>query len=274
MKTSRLSLFLCALSACAAQVDDGTLSPDAAEDAEDVALGELAQGLIGPNDVGVLAPENMNCPNEHIVLVMENERDSNRNDADGWLGASTQDSAFTKLHFCRVDGRSFHPVRGTNTDLNYAVLKLGDTCPAGSVELVRRFDDEDRPRACPPRPLACAGGNGAPGTLGDFTPNSYDGNNLHLNLCMFRASTSGALWPMPHLVIPYGVFGTGALPSLLATGSVHTDDEDDSNANWLSGDVIGSEAFLTPGGNTDLRFAEVNPPSRIIHFPPGQVLEQ
>jgi hypothetical protein len=223
------------------------------------------QGLaIGPNDVGVLAPAGMNCPNEHVTLELENEREGNWNQHEGWMGATTQDQSFTIFHFCRADGRSFRPAYGTNTALNYAVLKLGATCPAGSVELERYFDNEDRPRSCPSWPWACAGGDTV--TIGDITPNSYSGNNLHMKLCMFRSSTAGSSSPLPPLGIPYGVFAAPTFPGALDSGRIFTDDEDDDNANRLTGDFLGSEPFLTPGGNTVVRLVQVNP-IRIIRWP-------
>src|SRR4051812_31091804 len=65
----------------------------------------IQQALIGPSDVGVIAPAGMNCPNEHVMVTMENERDGNWNEKEGWLGATEQDHSYTRLHLCRVDGR-------------------------------------------------------------------------------------------------------------------------------------------------------------------------
>jgi hypothetical protein len=218
--------------------------------------------------VGVIAPAGMNCPDEHVMMTLENEREGNWNEHEGWLGATEQDHSFTRFHLCRADGRNFRRARGTSTALNYAVVKLGSACPAGSVELERYFDNEDRPRGCPSWPWACA--VGAPDTIGDFSPSFYSANNLHLMMCLFRSSPAGSDTPLPPLGIPYGVFATPSFPGAIASGWVHTDDEDDDNANRLLGDFVGSEVFLTSGGNTTLHMTEVNPQRRF--FPPIVVI--
>lgn len=217
----------------------------------------IVQARIGPSDVGVLAPAGMNCPDEHVMIALENERENNWNEKEGWIGASEQDRSFTKLHLCRTDGRNFRQASGTSTSLNYAVVKLGDSCPAGAVELERYFDNEDRPRGCPSWPRACAGGE--PATIGDYQPSYYSSNNLHLKLCLFRSAPSGSSTPLPTIGIPYGVFAAASFPGAVSSGWIHTDDEDDDNANSLTGDFVGSEVFLTPGGNTTLYLVEVDP---------------
>jgi hypothetical protein len=243
---------------CMAQVDEPVGEELALAD-EAVELDQSVQGLIGPNDVGVIQPEGMNCPNEHIMLTLENEYTNNNwNEIDGWIGATEQPNSVTKWHFCRVDGRNFGRVRSNNSAHNYAVLKLGNTCPAGSVEFNRHFDNEDRPSGCPPWPLAC--GVGKPPTQGNYAPNHYNGNNLDMKFCMFRASpTAGVTLPLAFLGMPYGVFATPDLPGALDSGYVHTDDEDDNNWNSLTGDFAGSQLFLEADGATTLHVAKVFP---------------
>lgn len=238
-----------------AEAPEAAPPPTPAGDATEV--GSFARAVIGPNDVGVIAPAGMNCPNEHIMVALENEREGNWNEKEGWLGATQQDRAWTRFHLCRVDGRNFRRVRGTSTTQNYAVVKLGASCPAGSVDFERYFDNEDRPRGCPSWPWAC--GVGKPATIGDFAPSSYSANNLHLRFCLFRAALTGDTRPLPAIGIPYGVFAAPGFPGAIASGWVHTDDEDDDNANRLLGDAVGSSGFLTAGGNTTLRMVQVNP---------------
>jgi hypothetical protein len=241
--------------ACAAQVDGPREGDESGDLESSVELGSASQAVIGPNDVGVIPAAGTNCPNEWVMLHAENEREGNWNDKGGWIGATDQQKGHTKFNVCRVDGSAFRNARGTASNLNYAVVKLGATCPAGSVEFTRYFDNEDRPRSCPPWPIAC--GVGKPDTLGDFAPSYYSSNNLWMKFCMFRASASGSTSPAPNLGFSYGVFGTPSQFGALADGFVHTDDEDDGNANRLQGDHSGSSAFLTAGGNTTLKIVRV-----------------
>jgi hypothetical protein len=243
--------------------DDPSADDEDALAAEE--LGLSTQALIGPNDVGVIQPDGMNCgSNEHVMLQLESEKDGNWNSHSGWIGAIEQPNHWTKWHFCRVDGRNFGRVSSNNSAHNYAVLKLGTTCPAGSVEFERYFDAEDRPSGCNPWPLSC--GVIPPYTEGNIAPNYYSNNNLHMKFCMFRASpTQGTFMPLALLGMPYGVFGTPELPGALASGEVHTDDEDDNNTNNLYGDWAGAD-FLEADRATTLHVTKVNPQFIFIPF--------
>lgn len=230
---------------------------DAADAEEEDWVGTTQQALVRPYDVGVIMPAGSVCPDEHVMLTNENERESNDSYMSGWVGATTQSGGKTMYHFCRVDGQQFSRARSTLASSNYAVLKLGTTCPSGSVEFERYFDNEDRPRGCPSWPWAC--GIGKPETIGTYGPSYYSSNNLHMKMCMFRASATGSLQPFPSIGIPYGVFGTSALPFDTGSGIVYQDDEDDSNRNKLTGNTWGAYPFLTVGSNTRLRIVKIEP---------------
>jgi hypothetical protein len=222
----------------------------------------------GQFDVGVIKEVDVDCPSgsELIRLGFDNEDDDNNNSTYGWVGA-TQGRRNLSLYFCRVDGREFKRRRGTTPALNYAVLKLGEFCPVGSVSFTRYFDNEDDP---------FDGGKLGLGTPtcrtqvywsdGNIYPNSYGGNcrnNLWMKFCMFVASESGTTSPFPALGFRYGVFASETSAGEKPYGYVYTDDEDDDNNNKIYGDDrdgynhIGSEVFLDTGRNTRLHMVRV-----------------
>ncbi len=235
-------------------LDDVDVSAKADDD--DVEIGMVAQAAITSSDVGVIKTE-MPCPrdaatgiSEEIMLGIDNENDNNNNSTIGWVGAASSGQN-TYLRFCRVRGSQFKQVRSDRGSDTYAVLKLGTTCPTGSVELTRYFDNND----------SCGNWLGSIGACrayqdwyGNISPNSYGGNygnNLTMKLCMFRASATAANFSFPALSTGYGVFGQGGLEN----GWIYTDDEDDNNHNSLTGSTAGSAAFLTAGSNTKLWFS-------------------
>jgi hypothetical protein len=245
------------LSACAADGGQETpgdeILPAGQEADQPFQLGERSAALIGPNDVGVLKEAGGFCPagSEQIRLGFDNEDDNNNNQRSGWVGA-TSGGRNTDMFFCRVDGRSFRQRAGNDASGNYAVLQLGNTCPAGSVSFTRYFDNEDDPFTNGIyEPQVCK--TGAFWSDGDISPSAYGGNcynNLWMRFCMFRASTGGSSSPWPDVGVSYGVFSGSNNAGGRATGNVYTDDEDDNNNNSISGDFSGSEAFLTRGSNT------------------------
>lgn len=108
----------------------------------------------------------------------------------------------TVLNFCRVDGARFQPITaGSDPTQFYAVLKLGDRCPNGSVEVTRVIDNEDRPGDTPNL------------VLGDPRPNIVlvdptAGTLTTLVFCYFRAAASASetMTTFPDLGFPYAVF--------------------------------------------------------------------
>jgi len=171
----------------------------------------------------------------------------------GWVGAITQ-FGDTDFRFCRVDGSRFLPVATTaQIAKQYAVLKLGTDCPNGSLDMVKRLDNEDRGHSS--------------STSGNAFPNFVDPyGDTHFHFCLFRHGpdaledrqvvAGGPLFPDVGLT-SYGVF---AAPDFFYAadwqkGYVQTDDEDTNNGNaW---------EYLPP--NLDLqsvyRIIGDNPPS-------------
>ncbi len=217
-----------------------------------------ARGLksLGAQDVGVIPKKPGVCPpgSEYIQIYMDDEDRNNANYNWGWVGATQQSSAGTRFGFCRVDGTKFKPLNDNFwvKDLRaetYAVLKLGSSCPTGSMEFIRYFDNEDK--------------NNANSRSGNIWPNASNSNTT-LHFCMFMPSTNFYMGSFPNLGIEYGVFAASNISSVywLAAGFVHTDDEDRNNANWFSFNNNGNPALLIHamvwgGANTDMRIAKV-----------------
>jgi hypothetical protein len=260
-KTILTSVVLAAtLNACAAdmQQDDETAetaSARASAQTEERSVldteSKLASAAVnlGADAVGVVKAANTNCPNGEIDMGMDNENHNNNNSRSGWIGAtaSTQNTTFK---FCYARGSDFHQVRSDNANDNYAVIKLGTRCPAGSVEFWRHFDGEDDNTST----TVWVGPVGS--------GNAGEKGNLDLHFCLFRASPSAPTgyntWPS--IGVPYGVFGSAGLRGTLEAGNVYTDDEDDNNHDTLGGDYVGSERLLEPrfkNGGTRLYMARV-----------------
>ncbi len=79
-------------------------------------------------------------PEDLIVeLHMDDEDDGNSNWSYGWIGDITSDND-TTLRFCRTPGTQFHRVSASSASYGtYAVARLGEECPPGSVEMSRYF---------------------------------------------------------------------------------------------------------------------------------------
>jgi hypothetical protein len=190
-------------------------------------------------DVGVV-PATRSCPagSEAVTIRMDDEDESNRNERGGFIGAIRSD-ANTEFFFCRVDGlrfRAFQP-NGPGTEPQpYAVLKLGTSCPNGSIDFARRFDNEDD--------------SNNNFSIGDIFPNVSNANTV-LNFCLFFSASNGTMGVFPNVGVSYGVFTR----SLAERGFVRTDDEDDSNNNqYFVNSTFASIAMsiVSSGDNTRL----------------------
>ncbi|MCA9627587.1 MAG: hypothetical protein KC766_07980, partial [Myxococcales bacterium] len=107
--------------------------------------GEGEQAVTAPIPVGVI-PTNRACPDgvDPIVIHFDDEDDDNESSSSGYTGAIISRHN-TDFFFCRVDGSELGPLvaNSDQPETHYAVLKLGTTCPNGSVEFSRHFDSED-----------------------------------------------------------------------------------------------------------------------------------
>lgn len=193
----------------------------------------------GPNpvplavhNVGII-PEGSGCPvgSDRIIISMDDEDKKNASSVDGWTGAISHYSTGTHFEFCRVDGNQF----GSHPSGDYAVLKLSDTCPDGSVSVYRIFDNENI------KNKNWASGSGA------IYPNKSEKSDTLLYFCYFPSPRMN-MPSFPSLGVPYGVFAAPS-PAWLATGTVFTDDEDNGNAD----ETDGSPAPLSVG----LRFVNI-----------------
>jgi len=139
-----------------------------------------------------------------------------------------------RLPFCRVDGRSFKALTAdpAATDQFYALLKLGDApCPASSVEMVRKIDDEDD--------LGDAMAWTALGHLGPNQTATAADSTTTLHFCFFRWAAAGeeTMAAFPDLGFPYAVFHDfdGPQPSWVTLKRwVYSSDEDSTNRSGLT----------------------------------------
>ncbi len=179
-------------------------------------------------DVGVIPDSLQACPAEKRVTVyLDNEDDPGSgggNKRDGWNGAIRSDRN-TRLEFCRADGTKFGrhqpPNVQTSARTDYAVLKLGTTCPAGSQEFVREFDDEND----------LYNENWMGGDLGQNRQFGDTESRTFLHFCWFRGDRSdGSVMPyFPQLGYDYGVIGVAY--NAIKSGWIYLDDENDNNHN-------------------------------------------
>lgn len=216
---------------------EGKLEGDGALDGElelgselgselDVAEDEVAS-LAGVFDVGIVPEVGYGCPagSDEIRIRMDDEDDGNANQQGGWIGKTRSDGqhANTLFVFCKVDGDLFRPLstasNASNMRDDYAVLKLGTTCPSGSQEIWRRFDNEDD--------------SNRNYSIGVISPNISNSYGTKLFFCLFRYAPAGVstMPSFPDLGLSYGVFAPGDFNRGIWLGYVRTDDEDDSNAN-------------------------------------------
>jgi hypothetical protein len=181
-------------------------------------------------DVGVIPDLGATCPGETIQFQMDDEDRNNSNSRAGWNGRIWSGSN-TLYTVCRVSGVDFHPVVSNGGDQSYAVLKLGEVCPAGAVEVQRHFDNEDR--------------QNANWVSGSIFPNQID-TNSNLFLCVFRPLPSGPAFVFPDLGFSYGVVAPPTFSPALATGWIYQDDEDRNNQDWYIDGTQSPPLFLIP----------------------------
>ena len=170
-----------------------------------------------PTDVGIIPEVSTGCPigSEHIYISMDDQDDvvfgtHNNSSVQGWTGEISRYSTGTTFGFCRVDGNQFHPFF-----VDYAVLQLGSTCPAGSISIKRYFDNENN------NPHNWSSGNIGPNGGGVSKPLDWE-----LYFCFFPG-TGQITATFPLFYVPYGLFAAPS-PQWLVQGKVHTDDEDDN----------------------------------------------
>ena len=183
--------------------------------------------------VGVI-PQDMACftvpyaPRPMVQIHMDDEDRRNNNSRWGWLGATTSGSN-TTWRYCRVESliySDFKPLAYGSRDADYAVLKLGALCPAGSRTIIRYQDNEDW--------------RNANWSSGNIYPNVNVGRrNWKTSYCHFDGgsySPSGTMSAFPIVGFPYGVFASERMPRDYAMqyGFVYQDDEDFWNQNWWS----------------------------------------
>ncbi|QRK04746.1 hypothetical protein JQX13_31555 [Archangium violaceum] len=199
----------------------------------------------GNYDVGIL-PAVASCPGQTapVEIYLDNEDNDNANGRGGWIGATISDRN-TRFRFCRVNGLKFRPlVTSLLTNYEYAVLKLGSTCPNGSTEFYRFFDNEDN--------------NQASSMVGDVAPNFRDSNgNTGMYFCMFRYG-SQTMSVFPDFKQSYGVFAPNDFARAIVRGWVNTDDEDRNNKNGYSSPYASeSQRIVSSGSNTSLNLSQV-----------------
>jgi microsomal dipeptidase-like Zn-dependent dipeptidase len=182
--------------------------------------GEIDEGAF---DVGVL-PGAGGCPPESIEAVgitMDSEDNNPETSCNGDYcgGAEIFGNKNLTLNFCRVKGANFYSLAPTNdASTNYAVLKLGQTCPNGSVEFWRHFDNEDD--------------DNANGHYGDVAPNTWH-KNARLYFCLFAGRWLHGT-SLPTLGADYGVFAGQGFGPGVEFGHIFSDDEDHNNQNDYS----------------------------------------
>jgi hypothetical protein len=214
---------------------------------------------ISAYSVGVIPFNEQDCPhNTLVVLDMDDESSDNRNSVDGWIGAITNGIAssgnnHTIFRFCKVDGTQFKslPPQGLQGMRAYALLKLGNSCPAGSTEFRRYFDNED------------AYNENGWANSPDIYPN-YMRKNTELQFCLFTVG-SDSMTDFPELkdinshLLQYGVFAH-TFPEEPDSGKLHIDDEDDDNRNkYVVPQAVKDVAqrIISDGKNTDIWVARV-----------------
>jgi hypothetical protein len=211
----------------------------------------------GTYDVGVLADAGGCGGNtESITIFTDSEDNNNGNSLAGWSGA-TQVGSNLQFEFCRADGRLFGKVNtpsGSRT-ADYAVLLLGQACPAGSQEFVRYMDNEDSNNQ-----------NYITGTPSPNRQNFGGGTNTQLYFCLFRPEVAGGFFMsnFPLLSRSYGVFATSDHPLAGAAGTIHSDDEDNNNQNsFIYQDlsmISAVQRIVSGNANTDFKLTRVLDP--------------
>jgi len=190
-------------------------------------------------DVGVIPDADTACPGATETIYMDDEDDSNNNSHSGWNGSWVSNKN-TRMTFCRVAGSSLKHFGTTTSRLHdYAVLRLGATCPNGSSQFSRYFDNEDD--------------NNANWKIGDIRPSVSGSGGTRLEFCVFSGSSNSAqrMTALPSLGFSYGVLAAPEFTHARTYGMVRTDDEDDSNNNSSSGTSAGTNMIVV-GSNTQM----------------------
>jgi len=219
------------LPACLQADDDSTGEPVETVDSDSPELASIASSALtsGVFDVGVIPDFGLSCPagSDEIVIRMDDEDDGNASTRTGFVGKTNagETSTATRFYFCKVDGTLFKPfstaANAAEQRDDYAVLKLGTTCPAGTQEFSRHFDNEDSDNR-----------NFATGVI---SPNVVN-QDTTLNFCLFRYAATGVatMSAFPNLGsgFRYGVFGPSDFNrGALAFGTIRSDDEDSGNTS-------------------------------------------
>ncbi|WP_342380024.1 hypothetical protein NVS55_10700 [Myxococcus stipitatus] len=207
---------------------------------------ESSSAALGANDVGVIAPAS-GCPGSYIWIHMDNEDSHQMTNVVPWVGATLVNaSANLVFTFCRVDGNQFKSLATySNTASNYAVLKLAATCPAGSVDFARVFDNEDT------RNQNSSSGNSV------IWPNYQDTYATTLRFCLFRGGSETAA-NLPALGFEYGVFAAPNFGFGSARGTIFSDDEDTRTKNEYHVDPAWAweaKSMVSEGDNTTMYVA-------------------
>jgi hypothetical protein len=200
-------------------------------------------------EVGVI-PDGAWCPggSDLISIHMDDEDSDNSNRSSGWTGALGVDNN-TTWEFCRVPGEQFGNLPQLGGDDFYAVLKLSASCPRGSVEFTRYFDNEDHDNA-----------NWA---SSDIAPNVSTSSGTLLKFCLFSPGTGtmNEFPPIPGLM--YGVFAPPGISDafVIMRGTRYVDDEDTNNANrftceWATWTTTALK-IVSDGPNTTVNLARV-----------------
>lgn len=208
--------------------------------------------------VGVIAGVH-GCPtgSDLVTFFTDDEDKNNANGNSGWVGGIIQNKN-TLFKFCRVDGSKF----STPIDAPYAVLQLGQTCPAGSYSFSRYFDNEDYKN------------------INSYNPSDSGQNwmrvlnsDAQFYFCVFSNNVNtfvGSPGSFPNLGVEYGVFAPSGLYGILEAGALRTDDEDGDNENSFnvpSGKQWETSMIISGDRNTDFKLAKVmsGPPMPKLH---------
>jgi hypothetical protein len=250
MKKRWALLLVCVLGACEAEPPEGAeAEAEAAGGSEDVA--SVSSALSG-SMVGVIPDKNVSCPGERVDIQLYPEWNRNENHHEGWVGDWIwNDDAVGRMVFCKVSSEGFKRAKGSSPNANYAVLKLGASCPAESFEAIRYFDLEDS----------------------DYSPSFVEedrthppshhggaaGQNLWLYLCVFKGAADGSSTPFPDRDFRYGVLGSPGVPGDTAHGWAHNDDEDDRNhTHWeYEGDSVDLSTIIEGDENSRMHLVRV-----------------
>ncbi len=202
----------------------------------------------GDVPVGVIPDREDDCPElRRVGIFMDDEDLDNKSYSGGWTGASLVEGGNTSLRLCRVNGADLRPMeapaRGRS---DYAVLKLGPSCPTGAVDVVRTHENEgdhnfkDRHGQLSGETVAVTeqglNRNWMAGPVGPTDQNfAPEGPQTRLHWCFFpqAASSAGTMSEFPDFGFAYGVLAPGTHPFAAQTGYIHSDDEDKSRHSAL-----------------------------------------